>query len=274
MKVRVNHDQVEGASDRVFKELEKQITEFFNHRHWTSQQYARVERIKVNFNLTVNRYDPSSHHFDCRLQVQASRPVYGASYTSVLFAFQDEKCAFDYEEFTPLEFRIDAIDNNLTAVLAYYAYLIIGLDNDGMSLLGGSDALGQARMIAVNAQSLGAIGWESFGDDRNRYAFIHELLNPELEGMRRAFYVYYRKGLDVMSANADRGRHSIGEALEEVYGVYESHGMAYLPVWFVDVKSDEIVSVFRKKGTAEERETLREELSAMNPSKNSLWNEL
>ena len=175
-RVVVNHQQVQGTSVGIFKNLESQLTEFLNDRQWTNMQYKRNERINCNFNLTVTKYSESENRLECRLIVQSSRPIFNATYTSTVFNIQDANVVFNFQEFDKLEFRSDVIDNDLTAIMAYYAYLIIGLDLDTMSPSGGTEVLRMAQTVTNNAQSLtaSAKGWKAFEDGKNRYAIIND----------------------------------------------------------------------------------------------------
>lgn len=275
-RVSINHRQVQQTSTSVFEALETSITNFLNDRQWTNMQYQRSERINCNFAITVTKYTESDNTFECRLVVQSSRPVYNSGYTTTLFSTQDANFNFVFQEFDQLEFRPDVIDKDLTALLAYYAYLIIGLDMDAMSPNGGTEVLRMAQTVTNNAQSLttSAKGWKAFEDDKNRYAIITDYLDSGMEPFRQLQYKYYREGLDVMAENADRGRAAITEAIALLKQARDNKPMSMLPQLFTEYKRDELVSIYQGKGTAKDKETIYETLSGINASQNNAWNKL
>ena len=191
-RVTVNHSKVQGTNTSVFDDLEKNITEFLNNRRWTGQQYEENERINCSFNITINKYDDARGSFTGSLLLMVIRPVYNSSYTTVEYSVKDEDFDFTYHEFDKLEFRVDQINNDLTAMLGYYAYLIIGIDNDTMSPEGGTTSLKTALDIANSAQNLNGKGWKTTGSDHNRYAIINDMLDGSMEPFRKMQYTYYR----------------------------------------------------------------------------------
>ena len=200
-KVVVNHSKIQGTNTSVFTTLQEAMTEFLNTRKWSNAQYTTREKIACSFNLIVNEYSDDGR-FGCSLMVQANRPVYNASYNTTVFNFNDNAVDFNYIEHDKLEFSDEIVDNNLTAVLAYYAYLIIGLDMDTFAPKGGTDVLNKAENVVNNAQMLGEDGWKAFGDSKNRHALINDYMNGAMEPYRQLFYDYHHKGLDEMAQNA------------------------------------------------------------------------
>lgn len=273
-RITVNHQKINQTSASVFETLEKDLTQFVNTRQWTNQQFRRNERIQCTFTITVNKYSNSENKFECTMLVQSVRPVFNSSYTSTVFSTQDKNFNFTYQEYDKLEFRADVIDNELTALMAYYVYLIIGMDGDAMSPLGGTEALNTAQMIVNNAQSLPSKGWKAFEDDKNRYAIINDMLDSGMEPLRNMQYKYYREGLDVMAENADRGRAAITEAIGLLKQAHENKPLSLLPQLFTEYKADELVNIYKGKGTAKEREEVTEILSNINASKNTEWNQM
>ena len=207
-KVVVNHSKIQGTNTSVFTTLQEAMTEFLNTRKWSNAQYTTREKIACSFNLIVNEYSDDGR-FGCSLMVQANRPVYNASYNTTVFNFNDNAVDFNYIEHDKLEFSDEIVDNNLTAVLAYYAYLIIGLDMDTFAPKGGTDVLNKAENVVNNAQMLSEDGWKAFGDSKNRHALVNDYMNGAMEPYRQLFYDYHRKGLDEMAQNAERGRSNI-----------------------------------------------------------------
>lgn len=273
-RVSINHQQVQGTSTSVFETLKTSIEQFLNDRTWTNLQFKRNERIDCNFNITVKKYSPSENTFEGSLYVQSSRPVYQSSYTTTTFAFNDPNFNFTYQEYDQLEFRPDVIDNNLTAMLAYYVYLIIGIDMDCMSPSGGTEYLQMAQSIVTNAQSLNEKGWKAFEDSKNRHAIITDMLDGGLEPFRKMQYTYYRQGLDVMAENAERGRAGITEAIGLLKQAKDNKSMSMLPQIFTEYKRDELLSIYKGHGTSKEKEDVVNILSQINPSQNSYWREI
>lgn len=273
-KVNVNHQKINQSSTAVFDDLQQQLTEFINTRQWTNMQFRKNERIRCTFNIIVNKYNESDNSFECTLSVQSVRPVYNSAYTTTAFSIQDPSFNFRFQQYDKLEFRPDVIDNELTALIAYYAYLIIGIDNDTMSPLGGTDALTVAQSIVNNAQSFPSKGWKAFDDSKNRYAIINDMLDSGMEPFRRMQYKYYREGLDIMVENADRGRAAISEAIGLLQKSHENKSLSSLPQVFTDIKADELVNIYKGKGTTAEKEKIVEILSNINASKNSSWRQM
>lgn len=273
-KVNVNHQKINQSSTAVFDDLQQQLTEFINTRQWTNMQFRKNERIRCTFNIIVNKYNESDNSFECTLSVQSIRPVYNSAYTTTAFSIQDPSFNFRFQQYDKLEFRPDVIDNELTALIAYYSYLIIGIDNDTMSPLGGTDALTVAQSIVNNAQSFPSKGWKAFDDSKNRYAIINDMLDSGMEPFRRMQYKYYREGLDIMAENADRGRAAITEAIGLLQKSHENKSLSSLPQVFTDIKADELVNIYKGKGTTTEKEKIVEILSNINASKNSSWRQM
>lgn len=275
-RVSVNRQQVQGSSDGVFDNLEKALTSLLNERQWTQLQFQRHERISCSFAITVSKYDESSHTMTATLTVQSTRPVYNSNYTTIVYSTKDSHFNFTFQEFDNLEFRPDVIDNDLTAMIAYYAYLIIGMDMDTMSPMGGTDVLQMAKTVCNNAQNLSVSskGWKPFEDSKNRYAFINDYLDAGMQPFRELQYAYHRNGLDVMAENADRGRAGVSEALGKLKSSKKNKPMSLLPQMFTECKRDELVGIYQGKGTAKEKEEVAALLLSINPSYNSYWNKI
>ena len=267
----VNTSKIQGTDKDVFKSLENAIREFLTHQVWTDYHFAENERIQCNFNLIVNKYERQSGKMTCELTVQSSRPVYGSTYNTTVFNFRDTEVEFTYTEQDRIEYLQGITpDNNLTAILAYYSLLIIGLDFDTMSPNGGTDILRQAENIAASSQSLGG-GWRSFDTKANRYSIINDYMNGTLAPFRQLQYDYHRKGLDDMTANADRGRATITECLNLLWDVKQAKSTSALPTLFTEVKKSELVSIY-SSGLASERNKVSDLLKKINPSLSNSWN--
>ncbi len=275
-RITVNHQKIQGTDASVFEGLQQALERFINERQWTNLQFARNERINCSFNITVDKYDVSEHRFECTLSVQATRPVYASSYTTPTFATTDESFNFEYQEFDKMEFRPDVIDDDLTALVAYYCYLIIGIDLDTFSPLGGTEPLELARQITLNSQSLGlsAKGWKAFDDMKNRYAIINDYMDSGMESMRQLMYKYHRDGLDTMVENSDRARASVTEALALLDQAHQDKPLSLLPQLFTEFKRDEIVGIYQGKANAKEKDDIYNTLSSINASMNTSWRKI
>lgn len=274
-RVTINHSQVQGTDASIFDELQASLTQFINDRQWTSLQFQKNERISCNFNITVTKYDNSSNVFTCKAVIQANRPVYNASYTTTLYNNTDNDFTFEYAQFDQLQFNEEQIDNQLTALIAYYAYLIIGLDLDSFAPMGGEDILQRCMNLTNNAQNLNFPGWKAFDNSRNRFAIINDYLDGAMKPFRQLQYDYYRTGLDEMSTNVERGRAAVTTALET--GLKKSHEdrpLSLLPQIWTDFKRDELVNIYKGKGTQKEKESVYEILFAINASQNSYWDKI
>lgn len=274
-KITINHAQISGTEKGVFDNLQQTLQQFVNNRQWTHLQFQKNERIICNFNITVTKYDRDQNLFTCKALIQANRPVFNSAYTSTLYNNVDDNFTFRFAEYDQLEFNEQQIDNQLTALFAYYAYLIIGIDLDSFAPKGGEDILQRCMILTNNAQNLDYPGWKAFSDDRNRYAIISDYLDGALEPFRLLQYDYYRKGLDEMANNAERGRTEITAALETgLKKAKENRPLSLLPQIWTDFKKDELSNIYRGKGTQKEKESIYELLFSINPSQNKYWDQV
>ena len=252
VNVTVNANQITGTDKKVFTTLQKSITEFLNGRKWTDQTYTTAERIECNFLLNITG-DLGSNTYKATLTIQATRPVYNAGYVSSLLNMQDNSIVFRYVEFQPLEFsdnRVvgnDPLASNLTAILAYYSYIIIGLDNDSFSPRGGDDEFKKALNIVNNApDGKDVSGWKPFEGNRNRYWLQDNLLNVKFSRFHDVMYQYHRQGLDVMYDDMIKGRAAIMNCLNMMYAVYQDIPNSMLMAVFFTSKSEELQKIFGK----------------------------
>ena len=275
VKVNVNHSKIQGTDASVFENLQQTMEQFMNERTWTELQFQKNERIQVNLNITVNKYNRNENHFECTALIQANRPVYNSTYVSTLYNNRDASFNFDFQQFDQLNFAEENIDNQLTALLAYYAMLLIGLDLDSFSPMGGTDVLQRCLVLVNNAQNLGFPGWKSFEDNRNRFAIINDYLDEAMKPFRQLQYDYYRKGLDEMANNAERGRSEISTALEnDLQKAHQDKPLSLLPQIWTDYKKDELASIYNGKGTQKEKQRIYDLLMAMNASQNNTWEKI
>ena len=276
MKVTVNHSQIEGTDAAVFDNLQSTLEQFVNERQWTDLQFQKNERIQCNLNITVTKYVREEKKFECSAMIQANRPVYNSAYTTTLYNNKDNDFHFEFSEFDQLNFNEEmVVDNQLTALIAYYAYLIIGLNLDSFAPLGGSDILQRCMYLVNNAQSLGFSGWKSFEDSKNRFAIINDYLDEAMKPFRQMQYDYYRKGLDEMANNAERGRTEISATLQEnLKKAHDDKPLSLLPQIWLDFKKEELANIYKGKGTQKEKESLYELLMSINASQANVWDKV
>ena len=271
-RININHSQIQGTDVSVFDNLRQTLEQFVNERQWTDLQFQNNERIQCTFNITVTKYVREENRFECSALIQANRPVYNTSYSTTLYNNKDDNFHFAFAQFDQLNYTDEVVDNQLTALFAYYAYLIIGLDLDSFSPMGGTDILQRCMYLVNNAQDLGFPGWKSFEDSRNRFAIINDYLDESMKPMRQLQYDYYRKGLDEMANNAERGRTEISDAMDKYLKVaHENKPLSLLPQIWTDYKKDELVNIYKGKGTQKEKERIYDLLMSINASQNNAW---
>jgi len=274
VKININSSQIEGSDKSVFENLKQTLEQWMNDKQWTELQFQKNERISCSFNITVSKYDKANNRFECSAMIQANRPVYNSAYTTTLYNNKDGDFNFDFAQFDQLNFNDEVIDNQLTALMAYYAYLIIGLDLDSFGPLAGTEILQRCMNLTNNAQDLGFSGWKAFEDSRNRFALINDYLDEAMKPFRQMQYDYYRKGLDEMANNAERGRTNVSEALELLKQAHQDKPLSLLPQIWTDYKRDELANIYKGKGTQKEKDAVYNILFNINASQNDAWNKI
>lgn len=264
-QVEVNAQKIEGGSKSVFQALQEAMSEYMNETRFSNATFSNNEKIDCRLYLTVSEYTDDRITGD--LQVQLSRPVYNSTYTTTLFNFKDNRVSFEYREGEPLVFNNTTTDNNLTAILNYYAYLFLGLDFDSFSPKGGDPYYERAATIVQAAQSLGEIGWKAFEDPKNRSGVLTSITSPATTAYRQMLYDYHRKGLDEMVTSPDKGRASITQSLSALETVYKADAMSAALSIFRDSKMDELVNVY-SKAPQTEREMVYKLLQPIYPAEN------
>ncbi len=260
--VEVNADQVQGQ-EHVFETLKEAINDYLNTTKFTSAQFSPSEKIDCRLFLTIKEYTDDVVKGD--LQIQSTRPVYNSAYTTTLINFKDNKIEFTYRENEPLVFSETTMESNLTALLNYYAYLILAIDFDSFSPRGGQAYFDRLATIVQLAQSSGEVGWKQFEDNRNRSAVLGAFTDPQTAAFRDLIYQYHRKGLDEMSVSPDKGRANITQNLEILKKIYEAAPMSVaLTIWH-DSKLDELINVY-SKGSQTERDDVYNLLTTLFPT--------
>lgn len=262
-EVTVNTDQVQGTNTSVFQTLQEAITEYMNTTHFTNDQYATNERIDCRLFFTIVEYTDGVLKGD--LQVQSTRPVYNSTYTTTLLNFKDNKLEFAYQEGEPLRFTVNTMESQLTAILNFYAYLIIAVDFDSFSPKGGQEYWDRLQQIVQMAQSSGETGWKAFEDKKNRSGVYDAFTQASTMVARDILYDYHRAGLDEMALSPDKGRAKITSAVEKLSAIYQADPMSVVLSLFKDAKLDELVNIYTK-GTQTEREKVAEVLSPIYPT--------
>lgn len=273
-RVTVNSTKIEGTRTEVFESLQQKLTDFLNNHKWTEIPFRENEKIQCNFNITVNKYTQDENTFECTLLMNSLRPVYGSTYNTVAYSVNDVDFTFQFGEFDQLEYQANQIDNNLVALLAYYAYMIIGMDLDTMGPKGGTDCFHIAEDIATAGESMGFPGWKPFGDSSNRYALLSDYIDGSMECMREFNYIYHRQGLDRMYEVPDSARAAIADALDLLEEANKAKNMTKVAQLFTEYKRDELVNIFEKKGTREEKDKAYEILFAIDASQSNTWDRI
>lgn len=249
--VQVNSSQIQGTNKQVFQTLQTAMYEFMNNTAWTNHMYTNEERIECN--ILINLQEHNGDEFKGSIQIQSSRPTFNTSYNTTVLNFKDDNLRFNYVEFEPLEFSITEHRSNLTSLLAYYAYIVIGLDYDTFSHLGGTTYYQKAEQIVNNAQNAQEKGWKAFESRKNRYWLIENFLNDRYKGLREFLYRYHRLGLDVMDSKEAVGRSQIAESLDLLQKLYRQKPDPYLFAFelIMRAKSDELINLFSESFMAE-----------------------
>lgn len=269
--VTINADQIEGTNKQVFQTLQQAVSEYMNTTVFTNAQFAANEKIECRMFFTITEYSDDTFKGD--LQVQSLRPVYNSSYTSTLINFRDAKLEFTYRENEPLVFSVNNMESQITAILNFYAYLILAVDFDSFSPRGGDPYFDRLAQIVQMAQSSGETGWKAFEDNKNRSAVLSSFTDPATTGIRDMMYKYHRQGLDNMSVSVDKGRAAVTESLSEIEKVHKTSPMSVALSMFKDAKLDELVNIY-SKAPQEERERVYKLLEPIYPTEQTRLEEI
>ena len=271
-QVIVNADQVQSTERSIFREMETTFAQFMNDMKWTNDVYQMHERIRCNLNITINSM-PSIGVFTASVQVQSVRPVFDSNYETIVLNFADRNFEFQYTESMPLEYQENTFNNNLVSMLSFYAYVIIGLDRDTFSKLGGNDYFNRALNIANLAQQSESSGWQPFDSNRNRYWLIENLTNSQLQGIREGMYNYHRLALDRFISDPDDARVQILGMLKEIEEVKDLYTNSILIISFFDAKTNELINMF-KEGNIQVRRDAYNILIKVDPTKTERYKEI
>ncbi len=267
--VTVSAQKIQGANPQLFRTMQSDIYEFMNNRKWTEHVFTYDERIRCNILIRLDE-QISADEFKGSVQVQYTRPVFNSSYESTVLNIKDNDFQCRYVEFQSLEFNETSNRDNLTNILAYYAYMILGFDYDTFSPEGGTPYFEKAQAIVNNSQNAKEKGWKSFESERNRYWLVENILNKSYTDFRSCLYNYHRNGLDLMAEKPEDGRAAIAESLRDIQKVFRRRPSVYILQIFFDAKSDELVNVF-SKSFPDERNRVVTILNEVDPSNGSKY---
>jgi len=251
-RVQVNSEKISGTNREIFDALSNSLREFVNTRKWTDAVFLNDERIDCNLIFTIS--EMSGSYFSGDLQIQANRPVFNSSYTTTLFNFKDANLKFNYSQYDRIQYQDNTFESNLTAIIAYYMNIILGLTFDSYSRYGGTQYFDRAAAIVALAQSTDDPGWKAFQSERNRYALISNLQDERLKKLRDINYEYHRLGLDEMSANVEKGRNKIYSILPYLRDLNRARPFSIAIQLFAEAKRDELIDMFRNATPKEKRE--------------------
>ena len=274
--VTINSDQIEGSNKQVYSTLETSIEEYMNQNRWTNMTFAEQEKIECSMMIIVKSV--TDNLYTCEMTLQSKRPVYGTTYTTPLLNLNDASFNFTYQEFDRIEYQQNQFTTNLTAMLAYYCYLIIGHDMDSYQRLGGTPYFQACEEIcnacqSVSMDNIEQKGWLAFDSNRNRYALINNLLDEAFSKYRNYYYDYHRLGLDEMSANVTNGRARIAEGIPVLKEAYRARPATYVINTFLDAKAEELVDIFRK-GTDKEKTDVYNLLMDIDPTRQNTYDKI
>lgn len=270
--VTVSSQKIQGTNRELFSNMQRDIHEFINNKRWSGYVFSYDERIDCTLQFTLNE-QIGSDQFKGTLQIRVSRPVYNASYATPILNYKDNDIEFTYHEFETLDYNEVGENSNLVNLLAFYANIILGIDSDSFSLMGGNEFFSRAEHIVARCQNVRESGWKSFESRRNRYWFINNLQDRSYSSVRECFYRYHRHGLDLLADNLTDGRLAIVEALELLQKANRTKPNAYVMQVFFDAKADEIVNIF-KSAFPDERKRVYNIVTDVNPANTSKYNVL
>ncbi|MDG5800215.1 DUF4835 family protein [Marinilabiliaceae bacterium ANBcel2] len=268
--VRVSAPGIQGTNRSVFDNMQSAINDLLNDNNWTDHNYGSAERIDCTININI-REVVSSDEYSGTIHIQARRPVFNSSYSSPLINYQDDNIHFTFSEFEQLRYSRSNIESNLVAILAYYAYIILGYDYDSFSNKGGTPFFRRAQEIVNMQQNSNYSGWSSHESSRNRYWLVDNLLSENHSPLRECFYKYHRQGLDIMAERAEQGRANIAEALENLEQVHRRRPNSFALSFFFNAKSDELINIFSESPESE-RQRVIEVLTRVDPSNSDKYN--
>lgn len=268
----VNAERIETTDRQIFQDMQNAFSQFLNNRQWTDDEFGNEERINCNLIITIEEM-PNIGTFRAAVQIQSSRPVYGTGYESLMLNFADRDWVFDYNQSQPLDFNENNFSSNITSMLAYYAYIILGIDYDSFEKLGGTDFFERANNQVQLAQESNSPGWKQFDSNRNRYWLAENYLNPIFNPVREGLYSYHRLALDNFLNDKEAGRKEILEFLKSLQKANSSRPNSILTISLLDAKADEIINVF-SEGEMQVRRQAFEILRTIDPTQSEKFGKI
>ena len=262
--VTVSAHSIPGSNQNLFRTMQSDLYDFMNNRKWTDHVYSYDEKIRCNILIRLDE-QISADEFKGSIQVQLTRPIYNSSYTSTVLNIKDNDFRCKYQEFQPLEFNETSNRDNLTNIMAFYAYVILGFDYDTFSEEGGTEYFQKAQAIVNNSQNAVERGWKAYESERNRYWLMENILNKSYSSYRTCMYTYHRLGLDMMSDRLEEGRANVANSLRDIQKVFRRRPSTYILQMFFDAKADELVNIF-SKSYPDERNRVMAILNEVDPS--------
>ncbi|NCP21519.1 MAG: DUF4835 domain-containing protein [Flavobacteriales bacterium CG_4_9_14_0_2_um_filter_35_242] len=267
--VTLNADKIRGSNKSVFKTLQNSISEYLNTTKWTNIKVKSNEKIQCAINIFILE-EPQTNQYKGTMQILVNRPVFNSTYQTTIFNFKDDNLSFSYKEFDPLRFSENSFDSNLTSMLTFYAYTVLGIDADSFALKGGDVFYKQAENVINLSQQSGYLGWNKIDGNGSRFELNENLLSPVYVEYRNAMYQYHREGLDIMYTSSEAGKSTIANAILRLKKIYDTRPDAFILRVFTDAKADEIVTIF-SEGPTFDVTSLKDVLLKISPYNNSKW---
>jgi len=267
-KVIVNYDKITNVNTQIFKSLETSLNDFVNKTVWTEKTFKENEKISCTYFITINSFE--NNNIEASIQVQSSRPIYNSSFSSPILNINDKDFSFQYVEFQNLFYNPNSYDSNLVSVIAFYSYMIIGVDAESFSVDSGTPFFQLAQEIVSIAAPTGGKGWSQTEKTQNRYYLVNDIMSTTFRPLREALFLYHFNGLDNMHKDLKTSKEEIVSAINKLSSVHSVRPNAYLTRIFFDAKSDEIVSIF-SGGPSVTIDGLVDKLSKISPTNSSKW---
>lgn len=271
--VLIQYDRIQGVDPSVFKAMEKSIFEFINTRKWSDYNFRQEEKIECTMIFTINQAIQGGDEFSGSLNLVLQRPIYGTDYNSVVINLVDDDIQFNYSPYQSMEYSDNTFNDNLTQILAFYIYFMLGLDFDTYSLYGGTPMFEKANAVVTSAQNTNFKGWQVFEGPRSRAGLIENLLNSSYQSLRAMYYEYHRKGLDIMDEKVDAGRKVILNSLNNLESVYSKRPGLYFLQIVLEAKRQEIINIF-SEATPSEKTSMINIMKEVDPPNGNRYEEV
>lgn len=241
--IKINTPKLQTADPKIFQTLEKDLKEFVNNKKWSKDVFKNAERIDCSIIITITE-EVSQNEFKAQATIQSSRPVFNSAYSTTMFNYVDKNWSFKYSEYDPMDFNEDLNQNELTSLIAYYSYIILGLDYDSYGRDGGNPFYTRAQSLVSDMQNSSNSGWRATDNNRNRYWIMENLTNSKYSKIHEIIYDYHRNGLDKMYENGDKGRNVITSSLEKLKKIFDENPGVMFVSLFLNAKSDELINLY------------------------------